>query len=188
VAREEQKFISKENRMKRLVALALGVTVGASLAATACGQGNPRGTAKLTLNGATVSVDYGKPSLKGRAVKDMLAQVAVGDFWRLGADKSTTFKTTGDLTFGDVKVPAGEYSLWAKKEAENKWSLVFNKQHGQWGTDHDPSQDFASVPLKMESGGESAEQVTITLEKAHGGGEISIQWGDMKLSADFTAK
>jgi hypothetical protein len=174
--------------MKRLLTLVSSVVMGLSFMGAACAQGNPRGTAQLKLNGTTVSVEYGRPSLKGRTAKELLAQLGVGDVWRLGADKSTTFKTTGPLSFGDVTVPAGEYSLWAKKEAEDKWSLVFNKQHGQWGTQHDPSKDLASVPLKMETEGSPAEQVTIKLEKEGGGGEASIEWGDMELSANFTAK
>jgi hypothetical protein len=146
---------------------------------------NPRGTSELTLNGKKISVEYGRPSLGGRTMNDLLGQLPAGEFWRLGADKSTTFSTTGDLMFGNVKVPKGEYSLWAQKQADGSWKLVFNKQHGQWGTNHDPSQDFASVPLKTEKESKAAEQVTIALEEEHGSGEISIQWGDMELSASF---
>ena len=114
-----------------------------------------------------------------------LTSTHAGEFWRLGADKSTTFSTTGDLMFGNVKVPKGEYSLWAQKQADGSWKLVFNKQHGQWGTNHDAAQDFASVPLKTEKESKPAEQVTIILEEEHGSGEIAIQWGDMETSAAF---
>lgn len=158
---------------------AFATLIGVALAA------NPRGTAELTLNGKKISVEYGRPSLNGRTVNDLLGQLPAGEFWRLGADKSTTFSTTGDLMFGDVKVPKGEYSLWAQKQADGSWKLVFNKQHGQWGTNHDAAQDFASVPLKTEKESKPAEQVTVTLAEEHGGGEISIQWGDMELSATF---
>jgi len=44
---------------------------------------------------------------------------------------------------------------------------------------------LASVPLKTEKESKPAEQVTITLEQEHGGGEIAIQWGEMELSANF---
>jgi hypothetical protein len=111
-----------------------------------------------------------------------------GDFWRLGADKSTTFSTTADLQFGDVAVPNGEYSLWAAREADNSWKLVFNKQHGQWGTQHDASQDLASVPLEQTKASNPAEMVTISLAKQGAGGSIAIQWGDMKLRTSFKVK
>lgn len=170
--------------MKRVLDAMCGVGLFAALVGVALAA-NPRGTAELTLNGKKVSVEYGRPSLHGRTVNDLLGQLGAGEFWRLGADKSTTFSTSGDLMFGDVKVAKGEYSLWAQKQADGSWKLVFNKQHGQWGTTHDASQDLASVPLKAEKASKPAEQVTIALEQKGGSGEILIHWGDMQLSATF---
>jgi len=118
----------------------------------------------------------------------LLEQLKPGDFWRLGADKSTTFSTTADLQFGDVTVPNGQYSLWAGRQADNSWKLVFNKQHGQWGTQHDASQDLASVPLEETKASNSAEMVTISLTKEGAAWGIAIQWGDMKLRASFKVK
>lgn len=158
-----------------LVVVALGASA----------QGNPRGMAKLALNGKEVSVDYGRPSLKGRKVEDLLGQLKAGQVWRLGADQSTTFTTSGDLKFGDVTVPKGIYSLWARKNADNSWDLVFNKQHGQWGTHHDASQDAYSVPLKQETDAKSAEMVTISLEKQGEHGEFSVNWGQLELTTAF---
>ena len=178
--------------MKRLLMGMLTSAVVCACAAIVTAQGNPRGTAKLSLNGKEITVEYGRPSLKGRSVDSLLGQLPAGEAWRLGADKSTTFSTSTDLVFGNVTVPKGEYSLWAVKEGENSWKLVFNSQHGQWGTanehaNRDAAKDVASVPLKVEKEG-NAEQVTIALEKEGDGGEVSIQWGNMELSSTFKAK
>ena len=170
--------------MKRMFLGLLGATAFAALTLTGYAA-NGRGTAKLTLSGKNVTVEYGKSSLNGRKVEDLLGQLPAGEVWRLGADKSTTLTTSGDLKFGDVTVPKGEYSLWARKEADGSWKLVFNKQHGQWGTNHDAAQDLAAVPLKVETSNKSAETVEITLEKENGAGEISVGWGTMELSATF---
>lgn len=178
--------------MKRMILVVLGAVVFAALALTAYAA-NPRGTAKLTLNGKTVSVEYGRPALNGRKVEDLLGQVPAGEVWRLGADKSTTFTTSGDLKFGDVTIPKGVYSIWARKESDGSWKLVFNKQHGQWGTSHDAAQDFAAVPLSVEKQGadksakaeKPAERVEISLEKENGAGEFSVEWGTMELTTTF---
>jgi hypothetical protein len=143
--------------------------------------------AKLELNGKAITVEYGRPSLKGRTAAQLLDQLKSGQVWRLGADKSTTLSTATDLVFGDVQIPAGEYSLWARREADNTWKLVFDKQHGQWGTSHDPAQDLAAVPLKETKAPKPEEMVTISLAKEGAGGVIVIQWGDMKLSTNFKA-
>ncbi|PYU95114.1 MAG: hypothetical protein DMG25_05255 [Acidobacteria bacterium] len=179
--------MSKEKIMKRLLIAIVGLVLFCACAGTAPAQ-NARGAAELKLHGKAVSVEYGRPALKGRKVEDMLGQLPAGEVWRLGANKSTTFKTATDLVFGEVTVPKGEYSLWARKEADNNWKLVFNKQHGQWGTDHDASQDLPGIPLKETKPATPAEQVTIGLTKTGDGGEITIGWGDMELSTDFKAK
>jgi hypothetical protein len=174
--------------MKKVMIMLLSALVVATFAVSALAQGNPRGTAKLTLKGKTVSVEYGRPSLKGRSVDQLLSQLQAGDVWRLGADKSTTLSTGVDLAFGDTTVPTGDYSLWMQKQADNSWKLVFNKQHGQWGTKHDAAQDAASAPLKQSQAAKPAEMVTITLAKAGAGGAITIEWGTMTVTAGFSAK
>jgi hypothetical protein len=173
--------------MKRLLWSLWSVALLVSLTGIACAQGNPRGTAKLVLKGQTVSVEYGRPALKGRTVDQLLGQLGPGDVWRLGADKSTTFATGVDLAFGAVSIPKGEYSLWAQKAADG-WKLVFNKQHGQWGMQHDAAQDLAATPLKETKGSKPEEMVTISLAKEGEGGAITIQWGEKVLSASFKAK
>jgi len=174
--------------MKRFLIAVLAMVVIVAVAESGLAQGNPRGTAKINVGGKTISVEYGRPSLKGRSADDLLQQLKPGDFWRLGADKSTTFSTAADLQFADVTVPNGQYSLWAEREADNSWKVVFNKQHGQWGTQHDASQDLASVPLKEIKASKSVEMVTINLTMVGTGGVIAIQWGDMELTASFKVK
>ncbi len=174
--------------MRRMMTLVLGAAMVAALAVSAFAQRNPRGTSTLTLSGKTVSVEYGRPALKGRSVDSMLSQLKAGDVWRLGADKSTTFTTAVDLAFGGLTVPAGTYSLWAQKQADNSWKLVFNKQHGQWGTQHDAAQDLGSTPLTQSTASAAEEMVTLALAKEGSGGRILIHWGSLQLATDFKAK
>jgi hypothetical protein len=174
--------------MRRLFTFAGALGLSAFLAFPGFAQESARGTSQLTLNGTKVSVEYGRPSLRGRNVQDMLAELSPGDVWRLGADDSTTFSTTGDLSFGSLKVPKGDYSLWARKEADGTWKLVFNTQHGQYGTEHDSAKDLVAAPLKETKIASPVEQLTISLTKQGGGGEIKIEWGGLQLAANFKVK
>ena len=92
---------------------------------------------------AAITIDYGRPSLKGR---DMFSQLQDGAFWRLGRNEATVLTTPVDLAFGGTRVAKGAYSLWLKKSGD-VFLLVFNAQTGQWGTQHDPAKDVASVTM-----------------------------------------
>ena len=175
--------------MKRLQTMSLGLGVLLVMALPLLAQRGMRGKTEITLSGKTVSINYGRPSLHGRTIQQMLAMPSpTGKFWRLGANESTTFSTGVPLAFGKVMVPAGTYSLWAEHVGNNHWELVFNKQHGQWGTHHDPQLDLAKAPLREEKVAESADLVTIKLTGEKSGGHLSIQWGDLMLVTNFRAQ
>ncbi len=136
-----------------------------------------RGEAKATVAGKSVSIDYGRPSLRGR---DMLAQAQVGQAWRMGSGAATTLKTDADLAFGDKAVPKGEYVLTATKVDANGWMLnVLNKA--------DRSK-IADVPLTVQTLPQSVEQFTIDLTGTGNTGNLKMSWGTTALHTTFTAK
>jgi len=57
---------------------------------------SPHETAAVTLKGKKITIDYGRPFLKGRKVGQELAPF--GKVWRTGADEATTLMTEIDLT------------------------------------------------------------------------------------------
>ena len=120
----------------------------------------------------------------------MLAQLEVNKVWRLGADKSTTLTSDSNLSFNKISVPQGTYSVWLKKLGDKSYELLFNKKSGQWGTQHEPIDDFADVPLTYSESNESVEMFTINLIKATkgNGGEFELLWGNVVLKAPFTLK
>ena len=159
--------------LKRSALAALAVMVAAS----AFAQGNPRGEAKATVAGKAVSIEYGRPSLKGR---DMLGQAQVGQAWRMGADAATGLKTDADLSFGSVVVPKGEYVLTATKIASDQWHLnVLSKAD---------RAKVADIPLTQAKLDASVEIFTIALEGEKDKGEFEMQWGTTALKAAFTGK
>jgi hypothetical protein len=159
----------------------LGLTLCCVLAVSSFAQGN-RGKAELKAGASAITIDYGRPALKGR---DMLSQLKEGESWRMGSNQSTTFTTPVDLTFGATKIPKGSYSLFLKKQAANQFELIFNSQTGQWGLTHDVAKDFAQVPLKMESLPSPVEVFTIDLKPAPKGGIIVLSWGTTGLTSQF---
>ena len=146
-------------------------------AVPALAHGADRGEAKATVAGKAVTIDYGRPSLKGR---DMLGQAEVGKPWRMGADASTTLKTEADLQFGSLAVPKGEYVLSATKVAPDKWEMNLTKA-GDKGA-------LGSVPLVPQKVADAVETFTIELSGKGNEGEFKMTWGATALKAAFSGK
>jgi hypothetical protein len=122
---------------------------------------SPRDTAGATVGSDRVYVDYGRPSMRGRAIMGGL--VPYGQVWRTGANAATTLVTPRDLRVGGTVVPAGTYTLYTLP-GESAWQLIINKQTGQWGTEYDQAQDLARIPMQVARTPAPVEQFTIALE------------------------
>jgi hypothetical protein len=165
---------------KRLVGWAVSGLLAVAVAAPLRAQGE-RGKAELAASSGKITIDYGRPSLKGR---DMFSQLQEGAFWRMGRNEATVLTTPVDLAFGGTRIAKGAYSLWLKKSGE-AFQLVFNSQTGQWGTNHDPAKDVASVTVAKAPLPAPVETFTIDLAPALKGGTLALSWGETKLSAPF---
>lgn len=144
-----------------------------------------RGKAEATINGKTISIDYGRPSWGGQ---DRLAAAPVGFIWRLGSNMATHIETAGDLTVGGKTVAAGKYTLWAKRTGENSWALLFNPKTGVWGAPGLKDGFIAEAPLKLERAASATDLLTISLADAKGKAAIKIEWGNAVLSGSFDVK
>jgi hypothetical protein len=168
--------------LKKALGWTCVVTFALAFAAPAGAQAPAdRGKAEMKAGSGAITIDYGRPSLKGR---DMLSQLQDGAFWRMGMNQATVLTTPVDLTFGKTVVAKGAYSLFLKK-AGDAFQLVFNSQTGQWGTEHDPAKDVHTVPMTKAALSAPVETFTIDLTPAAKGGSLDLSWGATKLSAPF---
>jgi hypothetical protein len=158
------------------------VVLSAALAVPALAQAQAeRGKAEMKAGAGAITLDYGRPSLKGR---DMLGQLEEGTFWRMGRNEATVLTTPVDLAFGTTRVAKGAYSLWLKKTGD-AFELVLNSQTGQWGTQHDPAKDVARVAMAKSALPAAVETFTMGLAPAGKGGSLELTWGTTKLAAPF---
>jgi hypothetical protein len=135
--------------------------------------------------GGIVLVDYGRPQVRGRTVWGGTL-VPFDSVWRTGANDATHLFTTRTLTFGDVVVPPGMYTLWVQHTRSGTW-LIVNRQTGQWGTGYTPAQDLGRVALTLTPAATPLETFTITV-RAQGAarGALEFAWGDRVATAGFT--
>lgn len=144
---------------------------------------SPLDSVTTTLDGADLAVQYGRPSMRGRAVFGGL--VPFGEVWRTGANEATHFRTDTELRIGGTRIPAGEYTIYTIPGQEG-WTLIVNRQTGQWGTQYDPERDLARIPMLVESLDNPVETFTVSIVSSPdaGGtdGELRLEWERTRAS------
>jgi hypothetical protein len=138
-------------------AFALFLTTSTAFAQGARPVASPRDSVSAKVAGATISINYGSPSVKGRKIFGGLEPY--GKLWRAGANQATVFTTDKDITIEGKKLPAGKYTFFAMP-GESEWKIVFNSQVGQWGitggpngsvANEDPAKDVLVATVKAKT-------------------------------------
>lgn len=163
----------------------LAVMFAARDAGGGLGPVSPRDTVRATVHGANFTVEYGRPSVRGREIFG--AVVPWGRVWRTGANQATHFSTDRDVVIGGLMVPRGSYTLWTLP-TETGWHLIINRQTGVWGTRHDPAHDLGRAPLEVRRLTEPVEQLTIRIEPRTVGGMLIIAWDTYEASVPFSPR
>jgi Protein of unknown function (DUF2911) len=140
---------------------------------------SPPQEVKWTRNNKGITINYSAPSKRGRAVMGEL--VPYGKVWRTGANAATTLTTDVDVMFGSLHVPAGKYTLFTIP-GEKEWTLIVNKQTGQWGTNYDEKQDLGRVKMKVAPLKDTAEQMAFTIDDK----ALALSWENTKVWVPVT--
>jgi Protein of unknown function (DUF2911) len=180
-----------------------------ALSTTAFAQpADSRGAASTTIDGKKVSIDYGRPSLKGRTIDELTKALPADRIWRAGENQVTTLTTETDLVIGGKTVPAGKYSLYVHAPATGDWSLVVNSDLGiplvkiwdkapdnvknePWphleGYSNVLGKEVARAAMKSGKTSPAADLFTISLAPASGGANLNLAWADRSWSIDLKA-
>lgn len=145
---------------------------------------SPRDSAEVVLKGKTISVNYGRPSMRGRKIMGEL--VPYNKVWRTGANEATSFVTEADLQIGGIHLPQGSYTLYTLPSPK-QWKLIINKQTGQWGTVYKADLDFARINLQKKAiKGKPVEEFLISLTRnGNDAGTLILEWESTSLSIPF---
>jgi hypothetical protein len=164
------------------------------------------------VGGRWIEILYGRPLQRGRdlfgsgpnygkALNDVgSANLPAPPVWRAGANVATRLNSEVALTFGDRKVPAGNYTLFIDVVGPAEWTLIVSSWPAQlkfdpkdkaalWGAyGYTPDKDVARVPMKVETLGFGVEQLTWSfLDMTNDSGRLALLWGRTMASAAFKA-
>ena len=175
--------------MKKL--LNVGLLAAALMLGNACNSQNqedkskraspPAQVSQKINSGATITINYGRPSVKGRTIgKDL--EPMDGKVWRTGANEATVFETDKELMVQDGKLPAGKYSLYTIFNG-NDVTVIFNKTWNQWGTNYSEADDALRIKTTASEASPASEKLNFKISPS---GLVTLIWGPKKV--DFTVK
>lgn len=141
---------------------------------------SPAASATGKINGATISINYSSPSVKGRVIWGEL--VPFNKIWRAGANAATTIETDKDLMVEGSKLPAGKYSFFVIP-SEKECVLIFNKVAKMSGTNnYNEKEDQLRVTVKQQLSDSNTESLVYTIKD----NSIVLSWE--KWNIPFSVK
>lgn len=134
-----------------VVSLFSGMTAYAQMSGEKSKRPSPPATASGMVGSVKVDINYSVPSVKGRKIYGDLEPY--GSVWRAGANEATTISFDKNVTINGKPLAKGKYAFFILLNSEDKWTLIFNKNTTQWGTEHDSNaaQDVLKVPVTVRA-------------------------------------
>ena len=174
--------------MKRSSALALSFVAAVVslpiLAQAPAPQASPAGTASGAAGAAKITIEYHRPSVKGREIWGGL--VPYGQVWRLGANEATTIAFSGPVKVEGKDVPTGTYALFAIP-GKDKWTFILNKTAKQWGAfKYQQSEDLLRFDVASQPGN-AVEMMTFSIvPRGPASASVEMEWAKVKTAFDVT--
>jgi hypothetical protein len=148
-------------------------------------QPSPHSTVSQVVGLTDVTLDYSRPSAKGRTIFGDL--VPFGKLWRTGANANTTVSFSEDVVINGATLKKGKYALYTTPKAE-VWEVVFYSDTDNWGTPEEWNEK--SVALRTTATpvtlGNSVESFTLSVNNlTNDSASLDIAWEKTLVSVKF---
>jgi hypothetical protein len=105
-----------------------------------------------------ISVNYSRPSAKGRAIFGNL--VKYNQVWRTGANQSTKINLADEVMIEGSKLAKGEYAIMSIP-SQTEWTIIFSKNLGVNEGNYKMEDDVLRVKVKPSMTTNKVESFTI---------------------------
>jgi len=122
---------------------------------------SPAATLSQTIGISTVSINYSRPSVKGREVWGALVPYGwnVQAFgagnsapWRAGANENTVIRFSHPAKVEGKTVPAGDYGLFFTINKDNTGEVILSKDSRSWGSFfYNAANDQLRAPIQLRT-------------------------------------
>jgi hypothetical protein len=152
---------------------------------------SPAAVVSQTIGISTITVNYSRPSVKGREVWGNLVPYGwnVQGFgagnsapWRAGANENTSIKFTHEVKVEGQTVPAGTYGLFFVVNKDNTGEVVLSKDSRSWGSFfYDPKHDQLRAKIQTREIPNTELLTYDFINTSKTAGELVLNWEKKQL-------
>lgn len=132
---------------------------------------SPSQTLKQSFGLGEITVDYSRPSVKGRTIFGEV--VSYDKIWRTGANASTKITFSDDVTLEGKPVKAGTYALYTIP-GTSSWEVMLYSDLSLGGSVHNYKQENEVVRVKVQAQTLSQPVETFTIQIANISNDAAI--------------
>lgn len=148
-------------------------------------QPSPKSTLNQVVGLTDVTVEYSRPSAKGRIIFGDL--VPFGQLWRTGANANTTVSFSEDVVINGTTLKKGKYAIFTIPKAD-MWEVDFYATNDNWGLPEnwDENDVVARTNVNPISLGNYVETFTIAVNNiTNDNATLDISWEKTMVSIKF---
>lgn len=142
-------------------------------------QASPSSKISQQVGLSVITVDYSRPSTKGRKIFGELVPYDV--IWRTGANSPTLITFSTEVAIAGQKVPAGSYALYAIP-GKSEWTILLSKNTKLWGAmGYNPAEDQMRMKIKPSKTSQKYETFEITFNNlTDNSATVALKWENTK--------
>ncbi len=169
-----------------VVALTWVTTLSTAQQITTPRAPSPLATVSQTIGISTVTVNYSRPSVKGREVWGALVPYGwnVQPFgarneapWRAGANENTVITFSHPAKVEGTEVPAGSYGLFFVINQDNSGEVILSKEYRSWGSFwYDAAQDQLRAKIKVRDNSHTESLTYDFINLSRNAAELVLNW------------
>lgn len=146
---------------------------------------SPKSTVEQMVGLTEVTVEYSRPSKKGRNIFGDL--VPFGKLWRTGANKNSIVTFSDDVVIKGQTLKKGSYAIFTTPKVD-MWEVVFYADTENWGTPENWNEKNVALSTNVDAQmlGNAVETFTIGINNLDNNyGHLELSWDKTLVAVKF---
>lgn len=154
-------------------------------------QGIPfsqRASVAQTVAFTQISIEYGRPTARGRKIFGDSGIVKWDRIWHPGADSASRIAFDHDVTLEGTTLAAGEYTLWTIPRESGRWTIIVSRAAHVFHTPYPgESHDVMRADVQVEAGAHMESLAFYFPAVLRDTATLRLHWGEVVVPLRITA-